>query len=147
MVEKNNILKLGRISDHAVISDERVAADKGTLANLRVFTDDCRSFDVNRIKNGCGFCNPDIFGALFILFRIKCRSQFQDKIMDLRKHLPRIDTALKYCRSDCFIQIKQIFNSAYLIFFHCFLLFSSLNAFRYSRCSSVSTAYSISLPN
>ena len=45
-IKQNDILKFCRISDYGSLSYNCIATDKCAVANLCIFSDDCRSMDV-----------------------------------------------------------------------------------------------------
>jgi len=95
VVEQNDIFEFGGVSHHCVFADNRVPSDKGTVADLRVFVDNARAVDAGA-RRDCGtLCNPDAFRRGVKPIGRQRFPQLQNKIMNLRKNLPRISIPIE----------------------------------------------------
>ena len=67
LVKENHILKLRRVAYHCSLSHQGISPDKGTVADLRILSDDGGACNKRRGSHLCGTGNPDILSPLLIL--------------------------------------------------------------------------------
>ena len=80
-VEKQNVFKLGRISDNAAFSDNRAAADKGAVPYFGVLVDYARTGYSGTCGNPCRTGYPDILACPFKNFGVKPLSYFAYSVL------------------------------------------------------------------
>ena len=102
-VEQDHIFKLCGIPHNSPFPNQRIPADKCTVAYFRVFPDDRRTIDECRGSNLCGLGDPHILPSFLILFLTERAAQFYDKFTDEGKHFPGIGLAFQKFFCHCLV--------------------------------------------
>ena len=114
-IEQDNVFQLAGVADDGVLAHDRIAAHKGTLAQLGAVVDDAGAGDISAVEDLGITRDPDVLAALLVFLRRERRAELKNEVSDFCQCLPRIGLARKQRCCDRFAQVEQVLYRHHII--------------------------------